>query len=104
MSAAAQFHDAIKAVGGTAYLIRDGEKFPFPASIQPRLTGDGLSSAPLGLGAERLYNLYAADISLAPGDTVEYNSHPYYVTRADPHTLRGAALYTHAILRKGATT
>jgi hypothetical protein len=103
---ARRFADAIQAVGGTAFLLRGGERLPFTASIQPRLTAREPDSEPLGIGAARLYNLYAAAAGNGPsperGDTVEWRGRTYCVESAETFTFQDEDVYYHAVLRKGA--
>jgi hypothetical protein len=102
---ARRFAESIKAIGGTVYLVRDGERLAFLASIQPRSTGKELDSEPLGFGNEQLYHLYTAAEGngslLTAGDLVTWKGQAYYVLRAEPFTLHDEVVYYKAILRKG---
>jgi hypothetical protein len=102
---ARRFAAAIKAVGGTAYLVRGDERVAFAASVQPRLTVEERDSEPLGTGAVRLCDLFAAAgdcPALAEGDAVEWQGQTYYVLRAEVFALGDEPLYYRAAVRRGA--
>jgi hypothetical protein len=93
----------LRRVGGTAYLLREGEQIPFRADIQARYLEERRQGSALGVGERLVYRLYAdaseAALSLREGDRILWQNQLYHVRRIETYWLQEKAVCRQGELR-----
>jgi hypothetical protein len=93
----------LRRLGGTAYLLREGEKIPFRAAVQSRYLEERRQGSALGVGERLMYRLYTdgseAALSLREGDRLLWQNRLYHVRRIETYWLQEKAICRQGELR-----
>jgi hypothetical protein len=95
--------EALRRLGGTAYLLREEERIPFRAAIQSRYLEERRQGSALGVGERLVYRLYTdaseTALSLREGDSILWQNRLYHVRRMETYWLQEKAVCRQGELR-----
>jgi hypothetical protein len=98
--------EALRRLGGTAYLLREEERIPFRSAIQSRYLEERRQGSALGVGERLVYRLYTdaseAALSIREGDRVLWQNRLYDVRRVETYWLQEKAVCRQGELRLAA--